>query len=449
MKESIEKINTGKIPPQNIEAEVAVLGAILIDRNALVKVLPVLSSNMFYKEAHVKIFNAITSLFSRGESIDLLTLSTELRKKGELDLVGGLEYINGLTDSVSSSANLEFWARIIMELSIKRNLIKIATQALQDSFDEKLDAFYVLESMQGELLNTSRSIIGGGSKNLKELIGPVLTEIQESSKNNGQLTGIPSGFNAIDSLTGGWKKGNLIILAARPSMGKTTLAVNFATNAFKIGGHISMIFSMEQTNSELVKKILSAESGIKSSSMDKGNVTEYDISHISDVAMGVYTEKILIDDAPAQSIMQIRSKAMNAKMSTGLDLVIIDYLQLAKGEGKMNREQEVASISRGFKAMAKELNIPVIALAQLSRACEDRGGDKKPMLSDLRESGSIEQDADIVAFVYRAEYYGFTEDEAGNSTTNTAELIFAKHRGGATVPVQLGTNLALNKFTDL
>lgn len=450
MRTSTEEIVTtyGKVPPQNIEAEKAVLGAILIEKNAILIASSILKGEMFYMERHRIVYESCSSLFSKGEPTDLLTVKTQLEKRGHLTTVGGIPALMDLAECIGSAANIEFHSRMIVEAHVKRSLINICSEITREAFEHSSDPFELLDNLQTKLVNASRDVFGSSVKSLKDLIVPTLKEIQATMESKGKMSGVPSGFDSIDALVGGFQKGELIILAARPSMGKTTLAVNFAQNAFKANESKTLIFSLEMSSPQLVKKMISTESGVRSSAMTKGNINEYEMQNIADSAMEIYTDNISIDDTPNQSVMQMRSKAMNVKLKNGLDMVIVDYLQLAKGDYKGNREQEISSISRGLKIMAKELDVPVIALSQLSRSVETRGGDKRPMLSDLRESGAIEQDADIVAFVYRPEYYGITENEDGTPTSNMAEVIFSKNRNGALATVNLGVRFDINKFTN-
>jgi replicative DNA helicase len=441
----------GKVPPQNIEAEKAVLAAIMIEKNAIAKVVHLLKSDYFYKHSHSLIYSACITLFSKSEPIDLITVTADLRKTGDLETVGGPKYLVDILESVNSSMNLEFHARLVLECSTKRELIKMASEVLKRSYDPTEDVFDVMEDSQTSLVKISQGIFTKGPKTMADLIPVVIKETEENMNKPEGITGIVSGLVSVDSLTGGWQRQDLIVLAGRPGMGKTALAIKLAKSPYLLKRMTVLIFSLEMSDKSIAKRIISSESKVKYSQISKGTLSQEQFRDIHDIISDVYTDKILIDDTPAPNILQIRSKAMNVKLEKGLDLVIIDYLQLCSGveKSKGNREQEIAGISRGLKAMAKELDIPVIALSQLSRSVEQRGGDKRPMLSDLRESGAIEQDADLVVFLYRPEYYFIEQYDDGSSTKDTAELIFAKHRNGALDTIKVGCKVAINNFHDI
>lgn len=443
-------MSLGRLPPQHMEAEEAVLGAVMIEKDALTKVLHILTADCFYKEAHRILFEACLFNYEHGVPNDYLTVTTRLRTTTQLDFVGGAYYIVELGQRVSSSANIEHHARIIVECYTKREIIKMTSEITRRAFDYTEDVFDLAESLQAGVLACTQGLFKKKGKTLKDLIAPTIKEIEVAmaQKQKGEVSGIPTGYRQLDALTGGWQRSDLIILAGRPSSGKSAAAVNFAINAYKSMDGVGILFSMEMKATQIMKRILSTESGVKYSSMAKGEVSNSEFASIVNNSDTVSTENIIVDDSTYISVLEMKSKAANLKLEKGrLDFVIADYVQLAKALVKGNREQEVASISRGLKELAKELDVPVIALAQLSRKVEERS-DKRPQMSDLRESGGLEQDADVVVFIHRPEYYGIMTDESGMSTVNLATLIFAKHRNGALIDIPLRCNLATSKFSN-
>jgi replicative DNA helicase len=448
-------IEGGKVPPQAIDLEEAVLGALMLEKNAITVVSDVLKPESFYKEAHVMIFQSIKDLFSRAEPIDILTVTSDLRKKGLLDVVGGAYYITSLTNRVASAANIEFHARIVAQKFIQRELIRIATEIQRESFEESSDAFELLDSAERKLFEVSQGNIKRDYKQMNYVIKEAIREIESMKDKEGGLTGIPSGFTRLDRITSGFQKSDLVILAARPGMGKTAMVLSMARNASLLAEkpRAIAIFSLEMSSKQLVTRMISGEAEITGEKLKKGQLAEHEWQQLNTKIARMNEAPIFIDDTPALSIFELRSKCRRLKEQNNIEMIIIDYLQLMRGDDANNkngnREQEVSYISRSLKALAKELDVPVIALAQLSRASEKRGAAAIPMLSDLRESGSIEQDADMVMFIYRPEYYKITEFEDGSSTHGVAELHIAKHRNGSLDTVRLRFVHEFTKFQDL
>ncbi len=443
----------GKLPPQAIDLEEAVLGALMIEKDALSAVIDILKPESFYKEANNRIYNAIVTLFGNAEPVDMLTVTQQLRKTGEIEVVGGGGYVTELTTRVTSAANIEYHARVIAEASIKRALITVANEIQRDAYEDTTDVFNLLDRIEQSMFKISESNIRKNYADMSTIMRQALEELEQKKNMKDGLTGVPSGFSALDRLTSGWQRSELIILAARPGMGKTAFVVSALRNAAVDFGQAVAIFSLEMSSVQLVNRLISAEAEIDSEKIKKGNLAPHEWAQLHHKIQRLTEAPIFIDDTPALSILELRAKCRRLKAQHDIQLVVIDYLQLMQGDtsGKMggNREQEIASISRAMKNLAKELNVPVIALSQLSRAVETRGGDKKPQLSDLRESGSIEQDADMVIFLYRPEYYGISADEAGNSVSGIGEVIIAKNRSGSLDTVQLRFVGKYTKFADL
>lgn len=440
----------GKIPPQAVDIEEAVLGAMLLEKNAVNDAIDILQPASFYKIEHQKIFEAIKELFGHSENIDILSVTEKLRKTGDLQLVGGPGYIASLTNRVASAAHVEYHARIISEKFILRSLIEVSSDVIKNAYDETQDVFNVLNEAEDGLFKISEGNLKKGYVGVKDLVQEAKEEIEAASKNKDGVSGVPSGFTDLDRLTSGWQKADMVVLAARPGMGKTAFVLSMARNSAIDHKQSVAIFSLEMSNVQLVKRLMAMETGISSEKLRKGFTDPEDWSKLHD-RLGALTEaSIFIDDTPALSIFELRAKCRRMKMQHDIQLVIIDYLQLmTAGTKGGNREQEISTISRSIKEIAKELNIPIIALSQLSRSVETRGGDKRPMLSDLRESGAIEQDADMVCFIYRPEYYGLLEDENGMPTEGVGEIIVAKHRNGSLDTVKLRFIKELTKFDNL
>lgn len=445
----------GKLPPQATDLEEAVLGALMLEKDALTNVIDILKPESFYKEAHKAIYQAIYDLFQETEPIDILTVTNKLRTDGKIELVGGPYYITQLTNKVSSAANIEYHARIIVEQSIKRELIRIASEIQKDAFEDTTDVFQLLDRMEQALFDVSESNIRKEYDSMKNIMTQAMEEIQARKEHTDGLTGVPSGFTNLDRVTSGWQKSDLVIIAARPAMGKTAFVLSALRNAAVDHGQACAIFSLEMASVQLVNRLISGEAELESEKIKKGNLAEHEWAQLVHKTANLTKAPIFIDDTPALSILELRAKCRRLKQQHDIQLIVIDYLQLMSGDssksggGGGNREQEIASISRSLKNLAKELNVPVIALSQLSRAVETRGGDKRPQLSDLRESGSIEQDADMVMFLYRPEYYGITQDENGMPTQGVGEVIISKHRNGSLDTVQLKFVGKYTKFSDL
>ncbi|HNQ19751.1 MAG TPA: replicative DNA helicase, partial [Bacteroidales bacterium] len=404
--ESIEIIG-GKIPPSDIETEEVVLGALLIEPNALATVIDILQPEVFYKEAHQRIFAAVLALYPIGEPIDVITVTNYLRKSGEIDFIGGPAYIAQLTDRVISAANIEYHARILIEKYIQRKLIEISNNIITEAYDATSDAFDTLNEAENALFQINEQNLRRSFRSMPSVLQVVREQIETAYKNQGEYTGVVSGFYQLDQLTGGLQPSDLIIIAARPGMGKTAFALSMARNMAVEFGFPIAFFSLEMTAPQLVIRILSAQTQISSERIRKGELDDTEWMTLNEAMNKLSNVKLFLDDTPALSIFELRAKARRLKQAYDIQAIYIDYLQLmtAKIDKNSNREQEIASISRSLKALAKELNIPVIALSQLSRDVEKRSGTKRPQLSDLRESGAIEQDADIVIGIYRPEYY--------------------------------------------
>jgi len=445
-------LDFGKIPPQAVDLEEAVLGAIMLEKNAYTSVIDLLKPEVFYKPVHQTIFQAIQSLFQKSEPIDILTVTQELKEKGQLELVGGPYYIASLTSRVGSAANIEFHCKILVEKFLKRELIRISSEVITDSFEETTDVFDVLDKAEQGLFEVAQGNLNRGSMKMSDLLRDAIKQIEDASKNeNKKNRGVPSGFESLDRVTSGWQPSNLIVIAARPGMGKTAFALSMARNAAVDFGIPVGIFSLEMDAIELVNRLISAETNIDSEKIKNGNLRpdEWEVLHAN--LNKLAEAPIYINDNPGLTIFEFRAIARRLHQHHKVGLIIIDYLQLMRGsqETRGMREQEISFISRSLKAIAKELKIPIIALSQLSRKVEDRGGDKRPMLQDLRESGAIEQDADMVCFIYRPEYYGIENDEEGNSLKGIAQIIIAKNRHGKTCDVSLGFIGSQTKFINL
>ena len=447
----IQNNELGKIPPQAIELEEAVLGALMLERDALNEVIDILKPESFYKEAHQKIYAAINHLFGDAQPVDILTVTAELRKRGELELVGGAYYISYLTNRVASSANIQYHARIISQKHILRELIRISSATIREAYEESTDVFDLLDNAERDLFTVSQGNMRKDYTSMQEVLEESLKAIEEAGKNPDGVSGVPTGFTALDRVTSGWQKSDMVVIAARPGMGKTAFVLSMARNMAVDFQMPVAVFSLEMSSVQLVNRLISAETGIKGEKLRKGNLAEHEFTQLHSRIKKLSVAPIYIDDTPSLSVFELRAKARRMKQQHQIECIIIDYLQLmtAGGDGRGNREQEISTISRTIKTIAKELNIPILALSQLSRAVETRGGDKKPMLSDLRESGAIEQDADIVSFIYRPEYYGLEQDDEGNPVTGIGQVIIAKHRNGALETVSLRFIKEFAKFENL
>lgn len=447
---SLEK---GKIPPQAVEVEEVVLGALMIDKKGVDEVIDILQPEAFYNPAHQHIFEAIDILFKASEAVDLLTVSAQLKKMGKLDEVGGEFYLIRLTQKVSSSAHIEFHARIVLQKFIQRSLIKIASEIIEESYDEGTDVFDLLDSAESKLYQVAENHIKRSTATAQDLVIQAKKRIEEIANKEG-LSGVPTGFVKLDEITSGWQPSDLIIIAARPGMGKTALTLSMARN-MAIDHNIPVaFFSLEMSSVQLITRLISSETHLSSEVLRTGNLEKYQWEQLNVKVKDLERAPLFIDDTPSLSIFDLRAKARRLASQYGIKVIIVDYLQLmtaGAGQKGGNREQEISTISRNLKALAKELNVPVIALSQLSRAVETRGGTKRPLLSDLRESGAIEQDADIVSFIYRPEYYKIEEwdDDDHGPTDGQGELIIAKHRNGKLENVRLKFIGELGKFDNL
>lgn len=429
----------GKLPPQAIELEEAVLGAIMLEKDALTAVIDILKPQTFYKEVHQIIYEAIQQLFQKTEPVDILTVTNQLRSNGKLDIVGGPYYITQLTNRISSAANIEYHARILMQKHIQRELISTSSEIIRDAFEDTTDVFDLLDRAEQNLFSLSETNLRRSVQDMPSLIKEAVENIEKAKNMEGHLSGVPSGFTALDRVTNGWQPSDLIVIAARPGMGKTAFVLTMARNIAVDFKRPIAVFSLEMSAIQLVTRLISAEAMLPAEKLKKGTLENHEWHQLNAKIRNLENAKLLIDDTPALTIFELRAKCRRLKAQYDIQLAVVDYLQLMSGGGDMkgNREQEISNISRSLKSLAKELNIPIIAISQLSRAVETRGGNKKPILSDLRESGAIEQDADMVLFIYRPEYYKITMDEENRPTAGMAEISIAKHRNGKLADIRL------------
>ena len=452
-KSTIINLEQGKVPPQAVDLEEVVLGAMMIDKKGVDEVIDILHPDVFYKDAHRYIYEAIFKLFESSEPVDLLTVSAQLKKDKQLEAVGGDFYLIKLTQKVASSAHIEFHARIILQKYIQRSLIQISSEIIEDAYDESSDVFDLLDSAESKLYEVTQGNLKRSAETAQNLVIQAKKKIEEISNKEG-LSGIPSGFDKLDLLTSGWQPSDLIIIAARPGMGKTALTLSMARN-MAINANIPVaFFSLEMSSVQLITRLISSETGLSSEKLRTGRLEKHEWEQLNVKVKALEKAPLFIDDTPSLSIFDLRAKARRLASQHKIRLIVLDYLQLMTAGGSQkggNREQEISMISRNLKALAKELNVPVIALSQLSRAVETRGGSKRPILSDLRESGAIEQDADIVSFIYRPEYYKIEEwdDEERTPTQGQAEFIVAKHRNGGLDNIRLKFIAQLGKFDNL
>jgi len=440
----------GKVPPQAIDMEEAVLGAIMLEKEAVITILDILKPESFYKETHQKIFKAISDISFREYPVDLYTVTEELRATNELESVGGPVYLTQLTSKVVSAAHVEYHARIVAQKYIQRELIRVATEIQNRSFDDTYDITDLLDYSEDAIFQIAEGNIKREVAPINEVIKDAIREIEEAGKREDALVGIPSGFTKLDRLTSGWQKSELIIIAARPSMGKTALALSMARNMAIDHGKKVAIFSCEMSSIQLVNRLIIAETDIPGEKIKNGRLSEEEWKQLDSRIKKLVQAPIYIDDTPAITITELRAKSRRLMAQHKLDLVIIDYLQLMTGpQNSGSREQEVSNISRSLKSIAKELNVPVIALSQLNRSAELRGGLKRPQLSDLRESGAIEQDADMVVFIHRQDKFGIVTFEDGSSTKGIAEIILAKNRNGPVDDIRLRFREEKALFVDI
>ncbi len=454
-KTTIINLEKGKLQPQALDLEEAVLGAMMIDKKGVDDVIDILQPDAFYKEAHQHIYEAITQLFTDTQPIDLLTVSAQLKKNAKLELAGGDFYLIQLTQKISSSAHIEFHSRIILQKFIQRSLIRISSEIIEASYDETTDVFDLLDKAESKLYDVTQGNIKRSSETAQSLVIQAKKRIEEIASKEG-LSGVATGFEKLDKITSGWQPSDLIIIAARPGMGKTAFVLSMARNIAIDFGLPVALFSLEMASVQLITRLISSETGLSSEKLRTGKLEKYEWEQLSSKVKDLEKAPLFIDDTPSLSIFDLRAKARRLSSQHGIKLIIVDYLQLmtagnSAGKGMGNREQEISTISRNLKALAKELAIPVIALSQLSRAVETRTGSKRPLLSDLRESGAIEQDADIVSFIYRPEYYKIEEwdDDDHTPTAGQAEFIIAKHRNGSLENIRLKFIGNLGKFDNL
>ena len=442
----------GKLQPQAIELEQAVLGALLIDNESLSDAIDSLQAEYFYVPKHQKIFEAIVNLFNNTKPVDILTVSEELKRLEYFDNIGGLAYISELTNNVASSSNTEFHARIIAEKFIKRSLINISRRISTDAFDDAVDIFDLLNNAEAELFTVTEGTLRKSYDKMSTLIKGALENIETLRNKEDGLSGIPSGFTNLDRVTSGWQQSDLVICAARPGMGKTAFALTMARNIAVEHNTPIGFFSLEMSSEQLVNRLIASEAELGASKLRKGDLADHEMVQLHEKIKHLSEAPIFIDDTPALTIFELRAKARRLVKNHGVKIIMIDYLQLMQAGGNSgNREQEISTISRSLKGIAKELKIPVIALSQVNRGVESRTGvgSKRPMLSDLRESGAIEQDADIVTFIYRPEYYKIYEWDNGDDSRGQGELIIAKHRNGSLKNVRLKFIGEFAKFSDL
>lgn len=434
-----------KVPPHDLEAEQAVIGSMLTDKDAVISAIEVLSDYDFYREDNKIIYSAILNLYNRGEPIDIITLKSELASMGKLEAVGGLEYLAELPEKVPTTANVDKYIKIVEEKSTLRTLIRTANELITLGYDPTQEVEELMDNAEKKIFNVMQSRNQKGYSSMKDILVDTFIELEELYNRKQHVTGVPTGFVDLDYKTAGLHGSDLILVAARPAMGKSAFALNIATNAAVRAKTPVAIFSLEMSKEQMANRILCSEALVDSNKVRTGKVEDDDWVKLAQ-ASGILSEaQIFIDDTPGISIMEIRAKCRKMKLEKDIGLVVIDYLQLVQGSSKRgaSREQEIAEISRSLKILAKEINVPVIALSQLSRAPEQRP-DHRPMLSDLRESGSIEQDADIVMFLYRDDYYNQDSEKK-----NVAEVILAKHRAGSTGTVELAWLGSYTKFANL
>lgn len=440
-----EAINIGKIPPHNSEAEQSVLAAALIDHTAVEKITTLLKNDDFYFEANKEIFDSIKQVHSQNTPVDVLTVTDELKKRGKIEYIGGFEYLANLTENIISSKNTEAYCKIIKEKSTLRKLILASSEVVEKGYSESEDVQRIIEFAESKIFSISQNRGMKSFADIKEILIEVFNQLEERARTKGSITGLTTGYDDLDRMTSGMQKSDLVLLAARPSMGKTALALNIAMNAVKTGASVAL-FSLEMSKEQYVQRIISMESMVESTKLRTGNLDDDDWSRLISIMSNISDYKIYIDDTPSITLFEVMSKCRRLKLEKGLDFIVIDYLQLMSDTGKSdgNRQQEISNISRGLKAMARELDCPVMALSQLSRAPELRA-DHRPIMSDLRESGAIEQDADVVMMLYRDEYYLKEESEKKGIT----DVIITKQRNGPVGTVELAWIGQYTKFGNI
>ncbi|MFO7790619.1 MAG: replicative DNA helicase [Bacteroidota bacterium] len=440
-KKTVDEINEvyGKMPPHAQDIEEVLLGALMLEQNAILLVIDILEKDSFYKEEHRLIFEAILELSKNHEPVDILTVTNRLKATGKIDEVGGPHYIADLTSRVATAAHVEYHAKIVQQKYIQRMLIKASSEIQKRAYDDSEDVDNLINFAEQEIFQISEGNIKKETVIINKLVDQAMDMVTEASKREDGLSGIPSGFSELDRFTSGWQPSDLVIVAARPAMGKTAFALSMLRNIAVEHKHPVAMFSLEMSSLQLVTRLIASETEISGTKLRNGNLEPHEWEQLDAKVKPLEEAPVYIDDTPAISVFELRAKARRLVQAHGIKFILIDYLQLmsANVDTRGNREQEVSMLSRSLKAIAKELNVPIIALAQLNRSVETRGGNKRPQLSDLRESGAIEQDADMVLFLHRPEYYEILEDDDGNSLKGLAEVILAKHRNGATGSVYL------------
>lgn len=446
--EDLNRLMFGRVMPQALDLEEVVLGAAMLDKEAFSTIVEKLQPSTFYLQGHQEIYQVMMDLFASSRPIDILTVHEELKKRGKLEMIGGVNYLMDITNKVGSAANIEYHAHIILQKYIQRELITVSTTTINDAFADTKDVLEMLDAAEQSLFDITDKNLNTGFQKISAVAAEVQKSIELLSQREDGLTGVTTGFKELDKITNGWQSSDMIIIAARPGMGKTAFTLSLAANAAEEGTGVA-IFSLEMANAQLVQRLISMDSMIPASKLREARLNADQWPLLANSVEKMSTMPIFIDDTPAINIFELRAKCRRLKQQHNIGLVVIDYLQLmSAGDSSKrgNREQEISSISRALKGMAKELDLPVIALSQLSRAVETRGGDKKPQLSDLRESGAIEQDADIVTFIYRPDYYDLADGM--EISDNTAEIIISKHRNGSLGSVNLQFLKENVKFVD-
>ncbi|MFI3322242.1 MAG: replicative DNA helicase [Rikenellaceae bacterium] len=442
----------GYTPPQALDLEEAVLGAIMIERDAIFNVQEILKPESFYKETHKIIYQTCLDLSAVHQPIDLYTVGEMLNRNKQLDIIGGAQYLASLTNKIGSAAHVEFHSKIIAQKYIQRELITASNEIQRNSFDDSIDITDLIDYAEAKIFQVSEGNLKRDIEKSYDIVAKAMKQIEESGNKPDGLSGVPTGFTDLDKLTLGWQPSDLMIIAARPAMGKTAFVLSMARNTAVDFKRPVAFFSLEMSSVQLIMRLMVSESGLNSHKLKSGRLTTQEWSALQKSIVPLQNAPLFIDDTPGLSIFEFRSKARRLKAQHNIELIIIDYLQLMTGtaETRGNREQEVSTISRSLKAIAKELSIPIIALSQLNRSVETRGGNKRPQLSDLRESGAIEQDADIVAFIHRPDYYGMTHDDNGVPLApGTTEIIIAKHRSGPTDTINLKFRKEQARFTNI
>ena len=443
----------GKMPPQAVDLEEAVLGALMLERDAFSIVGDLLEPDAFYKDAHQKIFRAIHKLFLNDDPVDLLTVSEALKQSGELEQVGGYYYLSQLTTRVASAAHIEFHAKIIVQKYLQRKLIGVCTELQEMAYDEATDVSDLMDKAQKAVFDIADGNIKKDTAEIAPIIDEAIKGIQAAAEKPDGISGLPSGFNALDAVTSGWQPSDLVIIAARPAMGKTAFVLSMAKNIAVDYRNPVALFSLEMSNVQLVNRLIANVCEIPSEKIKSGQLANYEWQQLDYKLKNLMDAPLYVDDTPSLSVFELRTKARRLVREHGVRIIIIDYLQLMNASGMAfgSRQEEVSTISRSLKGLAKELSIPIIALSQLNRGVESREGidGKRPQLSDLRESGAIEQDADMVCFIHRPEYYKIFQDDRGNDLRGMAEIVIAKHRNGAVGDVRLRFKSEFAKFMNV